>query len=79
LDFGESQVGGTSIVGKYGTEGYLSPEMFLRRRYLPEKADIFAFGVLLFNLVFGGRPFGEAIRSDIFYSKFFTEDYLRFF
>jgi hypothetical protein len=53
--------------------------MFLKKRYLPEKADIFAFGVLLFQLVFGGRPFEEAIRSDIFYSKFFTEDYLRFF
>ncbi len=42
-----------------GTWGYIAPEQISRRAPLDHRADIFALGVLLFELCFGRHPFGE--------------------
>jgi serine/threonine protein kinase len=56
-----------------GTERYLAPEILQRQLYDGEKADVFAAGVILFNLVLGFPPFFvRADKFDKFY-KFFLE------
>lgn len=40
-----------------GTPAYQAPEMFTEAKYDPFKADIWALGVLLYNLMFGEMPF----------------------
>ena len=64
-DFGLS----SSIYGKYGkvlqsgnvgTYGYKAPEIIEGKDYDGEKADVFSFGVLLFVLLNGIKPFPTA-------------------
>lgn len=43
----------TSIVG---TDGYCPPEMYAKK-YTGLQADIFATGVIIFNIYTGGKPF----------------------
>ena len=43
-----------------GTPGYMAPEQ-LRGETLDARADIFAFGVMAYELATGTHPFGEAI------------------
>ena len=54
----------------------MPPEIHLLRRkkekYDGKKADIFSLGVLLFNMVFLGYPFKEAIESDERYCFFYN-------
>ena len=40
-----------------GTENYISPEMYVGKKYSPIVADIFSLGVLLFILYTGVQPF----------------------
>ncbi|KAI3754384.1 hypothetical protein L1987_54167 [Smallanthus sonchifolius] len=60
-DFGLSKIGPTNQSSSYvdasvkGTFGYLDPEYFYTRR-LTRKTDVFAFGVVLFELLSGRLP-----------------------
>jgi len=45
---------------KYGTSGYQAPEILEDKAYSGEKTDVFALGVLLFNLATGTGPFRNA-------------------
>ncbi|XP_019852360.1 PREDICTED: leucine-rich repeat serine/threonine-protein kinase 1-like [Amphimedon queenslandica] len=48
------------IKGEEGTPGYMAPEAIKRRgedQAFDEKVDIFSFGMLLFELITGQRPF----------------------
>lgn len=60
------------LLKKYGTEGYMAPEVIMKDRYdvyEGVQADIFSLGVILFILYFGAPPFSRADpRNDRFYS-----------
>jgi predicted ATPase len=61
-DFGAAYIAGkeriTTDLAVIGTAGYVSPEA-LRGEDLDARADIWAFGVLLFELLTGTRPFAR--------------------
>lgn len=73
-DFGFARRTDKQIFKKYGTEGFMAPEVLTKDRYdtyegIP--ADIFSLGVLLFVMYFGQPPFNKADeRNDRFYSLF---------
>ncbi len=67
MDFGiakllEAQQQLTQTGLSIGTTGYLSPEQ-LAGRDIDQRADIFSFGVLAYELVAGQRPFGGKSES----------------
>lgn len=49
-----------------GTAGYVSPEQ-LRDLEVDQRADVFSFGVLAYELVSGERPFSGSSISELFY------------
>ncbi len=44
-----------------GTRGYIAPEQIDRRAPLDHRADIFALGVLLYELCLGRNPYGDSM------------------
>ena len=72
VDFGfasrlENQYGAIYTNDFIGTQGYMAPEIFLWRPYLPAPADIFALGIILFILRTGHPPFNSARLNDPHY------------
>jgi len=63
LDFGAAKQlhGGRAFTG-IGTPWYTAPEVLEGRGYGAE-ADLWSFGVLLFEMFFGRFPFGEGLRD----------------
>lgn len=47
-----------------GTIDYMSPEIHLKMHHQPGKADVFALGVILFNMITGQAPFQKATYED---------------
>ncbi len=77
MDFGIAKVLGTDtgLTGTgmtLGTVGYLAPEQ-LRSEEADERADIFAFGVLAYELLTGERPFRGDDFSQVSYQLLYTE------
>ena len=63
LDFGLSRVFGSGSGPEGGTPAYMAPEQW-RREADDERADVFALGVMLHEMLAGSRPFAvEAGRS----------------
>ncbi|PWA45541.1 protein kinase-like domain-containing protein [Artemisia annua] len=68
-DFGLSKIGPRNPSGTYvnthikGTFGYFDPEYFLTGRLTP-KSDVFAFGVVLFELLSGRVALAENLDDD---------------
>jgi len=42
----------------------MSPEIHLKMPHQPGKADVFATGVILFNMITGQAPFQKATHED---------------
>ena len=57
-----------------GTINYISPQIFARKPYNGEKADIFSLGATLFTLVTGLIGFERATWSDNFYKYIILGD-----
>ena len=53
--------GMTRIGDLMGTEGYMAPEQFEDPSGVDERADIFSFGVCLYEMCCGARPYGITI------------------
>ncbi|KAG0502546.1 hypothetical protein HPP92_002618 [Vanilla planifolia] len=62
------QLNHLSIIPIEGTFGYLAPEYFMHG-LVDEKTDVFAFGVLLLELVTGKRPVDPSYQSLLVWAK----------
>jgi len=63
-DLGLAVVTKTKIKGYAGTPGYTAPEMIKNKLYGPG-ADIFSFGVMLYRMLCGSKPFKGKIDRDL--------------
>lgn len=64
VDLGLAVVTKTPIRGYAGTPGYCAPEMVRDRSY-NKSVDIFSFGVLLYRMARGTKPFGGRSAEDL--------------
>ncbi len=61
VDFGLSTLQGNAPNYKYcGSEGYQPPEILMRKKYIPQDMDLFAAGIILYQMSVGYAPFTEA-------------------
>ncbi|MFM7855017.1 MAG: protein kinase domain-containing protein [Flammeovirgaceae bacterium] len=58
-----------------GSKGYRAPEIEAEKAYRGNDVDVFALGVILFNLLSGSRPFELAIQFDTCYQKIAVNRY----
>ena len=49
------------FTGKIGTSSYMAPEIHQGAPYKGTEVDIFALGIVLFQMIIGRPPFGEAL------------------
>lgn len=63
-DLGLAVVTKVKIKGYAGTPGYTAPEMIKNKLYGPG-ADIFSFGVMLYRMLCGSKPFKGKIDRDL--------------
>lgn len=57
-----------------GTEGYMAPEIHLRKPYAGETVDLFATGIILFIMFSQNPPFTKAIPNDPYYRLLSSRD-----
>ena len=75
VDFGLAQVLGTnSFAGGAGTYAYMAPEDFHEEQQSDHQADIWAVGVLLYEMLTGRRPFQAVKVKDPFSWKRAVEE-----
>ncbi len=70
MDFGIAKTEGLSMTRAgyvLGTPYYMSPEQVMGQE-VTEQVDVYAFGILLFELMTGGKPIGGDSVERIFYS-----------
>ena len=82
-DFGFSTfIEGTNGFGEHqtylGTRNYMAPEIIENKPYDARSTDLFAAGVVLFQMVFGNLPFYEANREDAYYRPLAKNNAARF-
>lgn len=76
-DFGFSTIDKNILKEPFGSHHYAAPEIF-KKSYYAEKVDIFALGVIIFNLVTGGYGFEEAFDNDRNYIYIKNKKYKKF-
>ncbi len=73
LDFGLARIGGgtmmTSLGLSMGTAAYMSPEQ-ARGEHVDHRTDIWAFGVVLYEMLTGSMPFPGAYEQSVMYAIF---------
>ncbi len=74
LDTGQRSVLQTRQGARLGTPAYMAPEQILDSSNIDEKADIFALGNILYELLAGKRPFRDR-DVEALYSKIQTGDF----
>jgi len=68
-DMGLARVTDQKIRGYAGTPGYAAPEMMHGHRY-GQSVDIFSFGVLLYRMLMGTKPFdGKDLDEAVYHNK----------
>ena len=73
IDFGFAtaieEKDGSGLLDTYcGTPGYMAPEINAHKKYRGTEVDIFALGVLLFQMVSQKIPFNKAFKADKVYN-----------
>ena len=61
LDFGTAQLADARLTGSadiMGTPAYMSPESFMNARSVDARTDVWALGVVLYEMIAGKPPFG---------------------
>ena len=61
-----------------GTKTNMAPEINAQTPFDPKKADVFALGVVLFQLVAGDFPFQRAVETDPVYGPVKNNDFITF-
>jgi predicted Ser/Thr protein kinase/tetratricopeptide (TPR) repeat protein len=75
VDFGLAEVLGThSFAGGAGTYAYMAPEDFHPEEHSDRQSDIWAVGVILYEMLAGRRPFQVAKSKDPFAWKLAVEN-----
>lgn len=66
LDFSAAQLSDARLTGSadiMGTPAYMSPESFMNARSVDARADVWALGVILYEMIAGRPPFGEGAHN----------------
>jgi serine/threonine protein kinase len=61
-----------------GSKPYKAPEIILNQAYEPPCTDLFAAGTILFILMVGFPPFGEAKEDNVWYKMIWDQDFTKF-
>lgn len=63
IDFGVAQMGATDVTPGFGTAAYMAPEQAAGER-VDARADVYALGVLMFEMATGRHPFPSTSDSE---------------
>jgi serine/threonine protein kinase len=74
-DFGLATMDGWSYEAAVGSDRYMAPEQYDpgHNGYSPAKADIWAIGICLLNILFSRNPFATPCLSDPLFSDFYND------
>ncbi|KAK3055419.1 hypothetical protein LTS18_011792, partial [Coniosporium uncinatum] len=74
-DFGLATMDPWTFEAAVGSDRYMAPEQFdpSNNGYSPAKADIWALGICLLNILFSRNPFATPCTSDPLFADFFAD------
>lgn len=80
IDFGDARIFNDNGKickdhGIHGTYEFMAPEIFQDSEYNPEKVDIWCLGIILYELIYNGIPWGVANVNDKHYKLYIKSLY----